>query len=211
MTTNADIARTAMNDPAVQEQLHAAADRGRQAYCTTFTTYMGLLGSYTYFDSRFLNCNQEDWHSAFEFWNVTWMRCQILCCIVYTVLAFVVLLASLQLLSIIMLAVVSVVSLIVALIFAHLSWWCVVVNNGCCGNVGYFIWALIFLIDAIWLLGSGKGLLGLVYLILTISTAYLMVICWKLGAGSTARQIVTAVSTTRQSNAQQHSDGLTSA
>mmetsp|Transcript_113822 Transcript_113822/g.361778 ORF Transcript_113822/g.361778 Transcript_113822/m.361778 type:complete len:89 (-) Transcript_113822:209-475(-) len=75
----------------------------------------------------------------------------------------------------------------------HLSWYCIVVNNGCCGNVGYFIWALLYVLSCCSYFVGGLNIAKLIYLLLLIPSFYCGLSFWKLGAGTTAREIAGAV------------------
>merc|ERR1712190_321068 len=72
----------------------------------------------------------------------------------------------------------SAVGIVLGFIFAHMGWFCIVRRDGCCGSIGYLIWALVYI-----LLNAGplsRGDAGLIYLAMLVPVGYMIFSLFKL-------------------------------
>merc|ERR1712129_526253 len=131
-------------------------------------------------DEAMFKCTQTDWSKQFQGWNVIYFVLNVILAIIKFVLAFSNLAGKLKLLAIIPLIVHSVVGLLIGCLLCHLGWFCVVKQQDCCGQTGYLIWGLLYLIFLFWPLLQGAVGLNLLCLLLLIPAFYMLHALFKL-------------------------------
>merc|ERR1711933_485919 len=104
-------------------------------------------------------------------------------------------LANLALITFVEVTVEVLFGLLLVFLFCHCGWFCVVKRKGCCGQVGYLVWGLIYFVFPFWPLvkgaleGAGVHIHNLVCLLECVPLFYMLVCLVRLfqraGAGLT--------------------------
>merc|ERR1719382_254742 len=128
-------------------------------------------------------CDQSDWKECFQAWSVVYCFASILIAVIFLGLRCLSYLSYFNLPAIVVDVISSVVAIVICFIFAHLDWFCVVRRDGCCGSLGYLIWAIVYILIPCGPMYFG-GAVGLIYLAMLVPVVYMALASFKLMQGS---------------------------
>mmetsp|Transcript_13260 Transcript_13260/g.35522 ORF Transcript_13260/g.35522 Transcript_13260/m.35522 type:complete len:239 (-) Transcript_13260:44-760(-) len=170
---------------ATQRQVRQAAGHAKEAYCTSAREYWALTTSRPRIRMQACSCRRDDWSVAFGEWNVLWCQTQMVVFVSAVVLLMWDLLQAFDLVPFLRRVVFCFFHLVWSLFIGHLGWHCLVARQGCCGGLGYTLWACIYVITALWpfvdmLLHSYETIANWCYVAPCLPGAYLGLSCWKL-------------------------------
>lgn len=210
-----NLATKAAQDPKIQEEAkrraQEAATAGGQHYVSSFRDYgQRVLSRPQIFCKMWRCCGDDvDWTDNFERWNIVWSQTQILCGIIYFCFLAVYCFnftKRIEPWDFIYRGLGRMIYLVVALVFGHMGWHCVVNKQACCKGPGYAIWAIVLLIVSLSCLkgvmdSKGEKVEGALvwaytaYCLLLLPSWYMCLACWKLKAaeGFSFRQTVRRV------------------
>merc|ERR1712232_1104953 len=115
--------------------------------------------------------------------------------IINAVLGILLLLSHIAVVSVIFFLIRVVINILMFLLLSWMGWFCTVKKKGCCGKIGYVLWAIVFLILPLMCGGltiAEAQLAGLVYLLMLVPVAYMIIACIQLFIADSRQGIATA-------------------
>eukprot|EP00927_Polykrikos_kofoidii_P079889 TRINITY_DN76726_c0_g1_i1.p1 TRINITY_DN76726_c0_g1~~TRINITY_DN76726_c0_g1_i1.p1 ORF type:complete len:188 (-),score=25.32 TRINITY_DN76726_c0_g1_i1:56-586(-) len=126
-------------------------------YARSFSEYLSLLKK-PKLNGAMFQCQQNDWGETFQAWNIIYLIVSILVYLVLAAFTVLRLTLYLQVFSLLYLLISVFIGCITAFLLTHLGWFCIVKKRGCCGCIGYAIWAFVYFAFVVWpLLPSAAG------------------------------------------------------
>jgi len=134
--------------------------------------------------------------SKFQEWNVLYCLGTIVVTIVFCVLTIILSLVSAPVQFLVQALVTAGIQCLIQLLFAHLGWFFVVKEQGCCGHVGYLIWGIIYIV--LCLFGFVRvnvfSLADILWVLLLVPAVYMAIACFQLfGQGISVKTTTTTV------------------
>eukprot|EP00928_Gymnodinium_smaydae_P085156 TRINITY_DN6849_c0_g1_i1.p1 TRINITY_DN6849_c0_g1~~TRINITY_DN6849_c0_g1_i1.p1 ORF type:complete len:278 (-),score=52.31 TRINITY_DN6849_c0_g1_i1:32-865(-) len=159
-------------------------------YLQSWPTYFGLLGKPPKLDASLLEFQTADWTSKFVSWNVIsfyagvlvsllWVSCFL---VSWAMSGFPVTIGLI--LSLFRDALFQVIS---SLFWCQLGWFCVVLRQGCCGQAGYLLWALFYVlvfVSRFLATGWTYHWTTLINVLMCVPTFFLALSCFRLSQGA---------------------------
>eukprot|EP00929_Paragymnodinium_shiwhaense_P055343 TRINITY_DN27732_c0_g1_i1.p1 TRINITY_DN27732_c0_g1~~TRINITY_DN27732_c0_g1_i1.p1 ORF type:complete len:175 (+),score=26.42 TRINITY_DN27732_c0_g1_i1:61-585(+) len=105
---------------------------------------------------------QADWNETFTAWGIVYVLLNVGIACLYILIGILNLLAHLQLFAVIVLVVYAAFQIAFAFFVAHITWFCVVKQQGCCGKIGYVAWGFVLVFAGFGpacALGTGTNLI----------------------------------------------------
>jgi len=139
-----------------------------------------------------------DWHAFFEKWLVVYFWGSTVLALTTAIGGTLVSVAHFALIQVAWIAVGFFINLCIFLALSHISWFCVVKKQGCCGNIGYLIWGVVLVLLVLLSAESGYqaygSLISLIQLLLLVPCGFMAVACLQLFRESGgARELTAAV------------------
>mmetsp|Transcript_46475 Transcript_46475/g.131399 ORF Transcript_46475/g.131399 Transcript_46475/m.131399 type:complete len:155 (-) Transcript_46475:118-582(-) len=141
-------------------------------YTKSINEYVELLKKPDLKQQMF-QCSQPDWSASFQSWNVVYALASVVVTLVGLLFKVFGLVGQGNLSALVTTMILTVVHMLIFLAFAHLGWFCVVKNKGCCGKPGYLCWAVVYII--IIGIPALQALTNLIYLILLVPCVYMII------------------------------------
>eukprot|EP00747_Dinoflagellata_sp_TGD_P184679 gnl/TRDRNA2_/TRDRNA2_40545_c0_seq1.p1 gnl/TRDRNA2_/TRDRNA2_40545_c0~~gnl/TRDRNA2_/TRDRNA2_40545_c0_seq1.p1 ORF type:complete len:183 (-),score=21.06 gnl/TRDRNA2_/TRDRNA2_40545_c0_seq1:116-664(-) len=143
-------------------------------------------------DAAMFQCQQEDWSLQFQKWNVAYCFATLIVSVLFLGLRVLQELVHFKLATMIVDIYTTAIYLLLGILFAHMGWFCVVRKNGCCGRIGYLIWAAVYLLlnaaPMVNSVTSDPGVpCGLVYAMMLVPVGYMVLALFKLAVSDSAR------------------------
>jgi len=149
-------------------------------YANSFGEYVGLLCKPN-LNSGMFKCDHANWVLQFQAWNVIYVD-------VYIILTLIDHFSDYGDHEIEH----TIINILVFLLLTHLGWFCITKANGCCGSIGFLVWALIYLVKVFMpLLHAFEDHdhwhdhwhhVHLLYLLMLVPAGYMTFSCFKLFA-----------------------------
>lgn len=153
------------------------------SYCPSWKEYFALMRGPRLGCDMF-QCDQADWQKTYTDWNIVYVLGLIFLAVFRLILGCILILSFAGAINVgaflaIFIAL-TILFLALDVVLTHLSWFCVVKQNGCCGKVGYFIWAFVHFL-LFWLPWCWYDNSILLNLLLLVPLVYMMISLVRLG------------------------------
>mmetsp|Transcript_101318 Transcript_101318/g.254033 ORF Transcript_101318/g.254033 Transcript_101318/m.254033 type:complete len:256 (-) Transcript_101318:273-1040(-) len=195
----ANLAAQAAADPRIQaaaqqqaqQAVAQAAEQGQRACCTSFTRYNALVLSRPKLQLEEFSFSREDWLGTFRYWNVVWAQTQVLAFCVYLACLLILCIPGFQAWTFIKNLFGRSIYGISVHLLALFGYTCIGDPGCCAGNAVFFVWGMLYLVAAPMCLAATETAWPayVASTFLVIPTFYVCLACWKLGGGSTARNL----------------------
>ncbi|CAE8600633.1 unnamed protein product [Polarella glacialis] len=113
-------------------------------FFSSYGAYWNLLRHMS-ISSDMFTCSNS-WHHTFQAWNVVYTVGTLLVTLAFVVIYLVKYFQDQAYGSVEDFLIASFIAMLVPFLVAHLGWFCVVVNDGCCGCIGYALWGVVYLV-----------------------------------------------------------------
>lgn len=115
------------------------------AYSASCAEYLALL-CHPRLDAGMFKFQQEDWNAQFQVWSIVYAFASIIINVLFLCFRVLQELSDLALATIAADIAISGTGIVLGILFAHLGWFCIVRRQGCCGAVGYILWAVVYVL-----------------------------------------------------------------
>mmetsp|Transcript_8828 Transcript_8828/g.17682 ORF Transcript_8828/g.17682 Transcript_8828/m.17682 type:complete len:152 (+) Transcript_8828:92-547(+) len=144
------------------------------SYQISIREYMSILAD-PQLDGSMFRCNQRDWTRQFQSWNVVYVVLAVILSLLVLMQTTLALVGRSDMQGAATALANTCFHLALFLVFAHLGWFMIVKQKGCCGKLGHAVWATVYIVILI-----RPILLDLIYWLLAIPVAYMVVSLFQL-------------------------------